>query len=228
MLNVVAFFSLVAALGTSAIILYGKRIHRARNEYVNTKHVIDDIILSFNKQFKEQSRKLESLTQKIGSYNTPDNLLERLTKQEKEIELLIERTKSLSTFQQESNRINKLEDKLNEALTMKEALLEKIEDVKKQLSPKKNTNPSIRSAIPIKREKALAPLTETELAVLELLSTCGKGTTPEIRKNIGLSREHTARLLKKLYEEGYLERSSGRVPFTYQLKDEMRKILKKA
>ena len=73
----------------------------------------------------------------------------------------------------------------------------------------------------------MAPLNETELAVLELLSTRGKGSTPEIKENIGLSREHTARLLKKLYEEGYLERSSGKVPFTYQLKDEMRKILKK-
>lgn len=227
MLNIVAFFSLAAALGTSAVILYSKRIHSARDEYVNTKHVIDDIIFSFNKQFKDQSKKLESLTKKLDSYILPDDLMERLEKQEKEIAILMERAMSFSNFQQESKRIDMLEHKLSEALTMKKALLEKIEDVRKQRSKSRSSNTSIRSAIPIKREKALAPLTETELVVLELLSTRGKGTTPEIKKNIGLSREHIARLLKKLYVEGYLERSSGKVPFTYQLKEEMRKILKK-
>ena len=227
MLNIVAFFSLAAALGTFVVVLYSKKIHSARDEYINTKHLIDDIIFSLNKQFQNQSKQLESLTKKIDSNTLPDNLIERLEQQVKEIAILMERTMSPSTFQQESQRIDKLEDILSEALTMNEAHLEKIEDLRKQRSQKRSSNTSIRSAIPIKREKALAPLNETELAVLELLSTRGKGSTPEIKENIGLSREHTARLLKKLYEEGYLERSSGKVPFTYQLKDEMRKILKK-
>jgi len=44
---------------------------------------------------------------------------------------------------------------------------------------------------------------------------------------VGLSREHTARLMKKLYEEGYLERETGKIPFRYSAKQELEKFLKK-
>ena len=82
--------------------------------------------------------------------------------------------------------------------------------------------------IPIKREKALSPLTETELIVLETLAIEGFKTTSDIRNKIKLSREHTARLMKKLYEKGYLERETGKIPFRYSIKTEMKKFLAKA
>ena len=81
--------------------------------------------------------------------------------------------------------------------------------------------------IPIKRDKAMAALTDTEIAVLEMLSTEGSKTAPEIKERVQLSREHTARLMKKLYEEGYLERETGKIPFKYNVKKEMEKFLKK-
>ncbi|MGE5533735.1 MAG: MarR family transcriptional regulator, partial [Bacillota bacterium] len=81
--------------------------------------------------------------------------------------------------------------------------------------------------IPIKRDKALAALTETEIAVLEMLSKEGAKTAPEIKERVHLSREHTARLMKKLYEEGYLEREAGKIPFRYSIKKEMETLLKR-
>ena len=33
--------------------------------------------------------------------------------------------------------------------------------------------------------------------------------------------------MKKLYEEGYLEREVGKIPFRYSIKKEMEKLLKK-
>jgi archaellum component FlaC/DNA-binding CsgD family transcriptional regulator len=82
--------------------------------------------------------------------------------------------------------------------------------------------------VPIKREKALAALTETEIAVLEMLSQEGAKTAPEIKERVHLSREHTARLMKKLYEEGYLEREAGKIPFRYSIKKEMEAFLQRA
>jgi DNA-binding MarR family transcriptional regulator len=79
--------------------------------------------------------------------------------------------------------------------------------------------------MPIKRDRALAALTETEVAVLEFLSSEGPKTAPEIKEKVQLSREHTARLMKKLYEEGYLERETGKLPFKYSVKKEMEKFL---
>jgi predicted HTH transcriptional regulator len=81
--------------------------------------------------------------------------------------------------------------------------------------------------MPIRRDKALATLTDTEIMVLEMLLTEGPKTAPEIKERISLSREHTARLMKKLYEEGYLERETGKIPFRYSAKEEMGKFLGK-
>jgi DNA-binding MarR family transcriptional regulator len=81
--------------------------------------------------------------------------------------------------------------------------------------------------VPIKRDKALAALTETEIAVLEMLSQEGAKTAPEIKERVHLSREHTARLMKKLYEEGYLEREAGKIPFRYSIKKEMEAFLQR-
>jgi DNA-binding MarR family transcriptional regulator len=79
----------------------------------------------------------------------------------------------------------------------------------------------------IKRDKAMATLTDTEIAVLEMLTAEGAKTAPDIKERVQLSREHTARLMKKLYEEGYLERETGNIPFRYSVKKEMEKLLKK-
>lgn len=73
----------------------------------------------------------------------------------------------------------------------------------------------------------MSRLTDTELSVLELLASEGPKTAPEIKERVKLSREHTARLMKKLYEEGYLERETGKIPFKYTVKKEMEKLLKK-
>jgi uncharacterized membrane protein len=87
--------------------------------------------------------------------------------------------------------------------------------------------PTGEPVITIRRDKAMAALTDTEVAVLELLSTEGSKTAPEIKERVRLSREHTARLMKKLYEEGYLERETAKIPFKYSVKKEMERLLKK-
>jgi DNA-binding MarR family transcriptional regulator len=86
---------------------------------------------------------------------------------------------------------------------------------------------SLETAIPIKRDKAMAQLTGTELSVLQMLTAEGAKTAPEIKERVKLSREHTARLMKKLYEQGYLERETSKIPFKYSVKKEMEKLLKR-
>jgi DNA-binding MarR family transcriptional regulator len=110
-----------------------------------------------------------------------------------------------------------------------ETLKTKIAGIEEQVQ-KFSTIPEMKSepVILIKRDKAMAALTDTELAVLEMLSTEGPKTAPEIKERVQHSREHTARLMKKLYEEGYLERETGKIPFKYSVKKEMEKLLKKS
>ena len=64
--------------------------------------------------------------------------------------------------------------------------------------------------------------TPTELQVLALLFEQGPKSAPEIGHLVGRSREHSARLMKKLFEEGYVKRDQSRIPFRYSLVDRVR------
>ena len=69
--------------------------------------------------------------------------------------------------------------------------------------------------------------TPTELQVLTLLANEGPKSAPEIGLVVGRSREHTARLMKKLYEEGYIRRDQTRIPFRYSLVERVKRTFKK-
>lgn len=64
--------------------------------------------------------------------------------------------------------------------------------------------------------------TPTELQVLNLLASEGPKSAPEIGISVGRSREHTARLMKRLYEEGYVRRDQTRTPFRYSIVEKIR------
>jgi predicted transcriptional regulator len=57
--------------------------------------------------------------------------------------------------------------------------------------------------------------TPTELQVLTLLANEGPKSSPEIGRFVGRSREHTARLMRKLFDDGYVRRDQSRIPFRY-------------
>jgi DNA-binding MarR family transcriptional regulator len=86
-----------------------------------------------------------------------------------------------------------------------------------------------RSVLPSGRELGSLPsiTTATELQVLTMLANEGPKSAPEIGQAVGRSREHTARLMKKLYEEGYVRRDQTRIPFRYSLVERVKQTFKK-
>jgi len=51
------------------------------------------------------------------------------------------------------------------------------------------------------------------------LITAKEMTSRDIQITIGRSREHTSRLMKRLFEEGLVERNTRQKPFTYKITD---------
>lgn len=74
---------------------------------------------------------------------------------------------------------------------------------------------------------ALSRLTPTELKALQLLVMEGPLPSPNIGRTVGKSREHTARLMKRLYEQGYVDRETSRIPYRYKLNEKIRGVLEK-
>ena len=244
---------------------YYNRIRQAQKEYEKARDAVEDIVLSFNRELRRESERLEQIAFKVeGSLAKSDTGLRRIDNMEKRISpvesqlnnledqkrnfenqiIIIKNQKSLletqinqldSLTQNNSNLstvLSGLDIKIKDIEIIQETLKNKINIFEEQIQKISLTPPEIKieqmlPVVPIKRDKALASLTYTEVAVLEMLSSEGSKTAPEIKERVNLSREHTARLMKKLYEDGYLEREADKIPFRYSVKKEMEKFLKK-
>jgi chromosome segregation ATPase len=222
---------------------------------VKARDFVEDIVLSFNRQLQRESDKFESMVSKVeGSHATADASYRKAESIERKIEpfeqqlgILSQSYQALSQTTSQSvtenaqssttilSGLTGLEAKLKDIEATQETLRSRIAGFEEQIhklsvapTPQQATVEVALPPIPIKRDKALAALTETEIQVLEMLSKEGAKTAPEIKERVHLSREHTARLMKKLYEEGYLEREAGKIPFRYSIKKEMEALMQRA
>lgn len=222
----------------AASIEYYLHVRKAQREYNKAKTLVEDLILSFGRELKHIADRSESVLIKIEENAAKtDSNLRKVEALERRVTPLENQTIFISQSRLEvtSNMSNilteltGLESKLKDIEGSQETLRVKVDGFEEQIQKltvvpgESKTEPVIL----IKRDKAMAALTGTEVTVLEFLSSEGSKTAPEIRDRVKLSREHTARLMKKLYEEGYLEREVSKIPFRYSIKKEMEKLLKK-
>jgi predicted transcriptional regulator len=219
------------AVTVGAAIKYYKQLRRVQREYEKAEQVVEDIVLSFNRQIRQEADKLELVAYKVEAVSSKtDKALRKAEEVDKKL-LPLEGKIGVTLEDREKllMRLDEVDKKVRDTVVSQEALTAKISTMEEQAQQfSMFPEAKIEAVIPIKREKVLAPLTETELSVLEMLSLEGPKTAPEIKGKIKLSREHTARLMKKLYESGYLERETSKIPFKYSVKKEMEKLLRKA
>jgi predicted transcriptional regulator len=219
------------AVTVGAAIKYYKQLRRVQQEYEKAEQVVEDIVLSFNRQIRHEANRLELVAYKVEAVSSKsDKALRKAEEVDKKL-LPLEGKIGAALGDREKllMRLDEVDKKVRDTVVSQEALTAKISAMEEQAQQfSMFPEAKIEAVIPIKREKVLAPLTETELSVLEMLSLEGPKTAPEIKEKIKLSREHTARLMKKLYESGYLERETSKIPFKYSVKKEMEKLLRKA
>ena len=227
-LLILAGILLAATIG--AAVEYYRQVRKAQKEYEKAKGSVEDIVLSFNRELKREVNKLEVLAFKVeGIASKADVSVKKANSSEKKVAPL---ESSVQRVVEENasilSHVTDVNVKIRDIEMSHEKLCKRITSLDEELQ-KAIAIPEVRSVpvIPIKRDKAMAALTDTELTVLEVLSIEGPKTAPEIKERVQLSREHTARLMKKLYEKGYLERETGKIPFKYSIKKEMGKFLKK-
>ncbi len=228
--DILVLVTAVLLFGTiSALFLYYRRIRTLREEYEQARGVVDNIVVSVGSQFRRQENLVNVVAQKIeGTTMENKQVVKRVEDYERR---LTDLANVIGDVPQIEERFSgQLEEMRNEVESIKSAqdkVMQKIVEIEKLKQESFVPEAKIEAAIPIKKEKALAPLTETELMVLETIGREGERTAPEIREKINLTREHTARLMKKLYKDGYLERDTHKMPYIYRLKEEMQKILKR-
>jgi predicted DNA-binding transcriptional regulator len=227
---VASLMAVLVAVTISSAILYYKQVRKIQVEYEKAKSVIEDVVLSFNRELRKEVDRTELVAYKVeGNAAKADNIGKRIDALEKTVESVkIQAAPSSEKDQYLSLEVSNINSRIASLEALQEAVKTKVSGIEEEMQ-KFVSVPEMRNepAIQIRRDKALAALTGTEISVLEMLVTEGSKTAPEIKERVKLSREHTARLMKKLYEEGYLERETGKIPFRYSAKKEMEKVLKK-
>jgi len=227
---VVSLMAVLVAATISSAILYYRQIRKIQVEYEKARSIIEDVVLSFNRELRKEVDRTELVAYKVeGNAAKADNIVKRMDSLEKTMESVkVQAVPSPEKEQALSVEFSSLNSRVASLEALQETVKTKVSGIEEEMQ-KFVSIPEMRNepAIQIRREKALAALTDTEISVLEMLVTEGSKTAPEIKDRVSLSREHTARLMKKLYEEGYVERETGKIPFRYNAKKEMEKVLKK-
>lgn len=211
------------------IILYYRRLRNLSQEYEKARGIVNDVIMSIDRQFNRQKDRVLFFARKLEDILSENKTVtEKVKKYEGQLADLTTAVTTIPQFKEKfSEQIEEMHIEVVELKDVQERVLKKLVEIEKIKKEIDVPEVKIEAAIPIKKEKALEPLTETELMVLETIGKEGEKTAPEIRDKIGLTREHTARLMKKLYKDGYLERDTHKMPYIYRLKEEMEKILRK-
>ncbi len=212
--------------------IYLIKLKKVLREYKSAKEVIEDIIISFNGDLKEHEKNMDAIEKRLQETIIEMEHIKSINKQDdRKLEEIMEIKEIISDIMKKVDDLSsKISDIYNKYKQMKETVsifetkLEKIED---SIQSKLREESEVRAAIPIKKEKALANLTETELKVLQILAKEGEKTASQIREKINLTREHTSRLMKRLYSRGYVERNTDRLPYVYRIKEEMLDFLLK-
>ena len=205
-INLMLFFLISAVL-----VIYVKKIRKADIEYTKAKGLLEEIVRSFSREIQDLERKIEETNIRLENIQMPgkDQMKMELNALSSKIENLMNLYSSLE------KKIERFKAEISRFINQQTA------DLPKQ--PEQDIIP--KPSFYVGRERALAPLTPTELKVLEILSTEGEKTVREIRSRLGLTREHTGRLMKSLYDRGYVERRTNRIPYVYRIKREMENLL---
>lgn len=120
---------------------------------------------------------------------------------------------------------------LQEILSNDKRLVFELEQLKSRLTsieqkplPRSEMSSQTRSQGPALDGDILDALTPTERQTVEILGREGPKAAPELGRRMRKSREHMARLMKKLYMEGYVDRESNHAPFRYKLNEKVRQV----
>jgi DNA-binding CsgD family transcriptional regulator len=208
-------------LSTACIaLLYYLKVRQASKEYMKAKGALDDIVFSFNKELRAEGDKIRELIEKkiVEALDAVDSIKPKVTDLEDRLRKM-EGSTAIVPNDQRDLRKTISDSSGQQSEPLREAMVTSMAAGGHE--PAMLTTPPVS----LRKERALAPLTDTEVQILELLARQGEKTAVQIQGEIKLTREHTARLMKKLYVSGYVERRTDRTPYTYQLKKETEGLL---
>jgi hypothetical protein len=212
---------------------YGK-LSEASRSYNEARGTVRSLLSGIKQRMNEQTVEIRSIRDEVAFFQARNDFWksekrvdsEKLDNLSTGVETALVATQRFGSaviaIKQDCSRISETQEilaKKVEDLSMKQRIFE-------EQGIEKIEGPAVGPLSIEKKEvrKGLDKLNGTELQVLSMLLEKSMAA-PEIGKSLLKTREHTARLMKKLYEEGYIERETNRIPYTYKINESLRNYL---
>lgn len=200
------------ALTIVASLIYHRRIKQAQGEYEGAKDLVKNITMGFSKQASRLDKTMTRVERETSMAKQTST--EALKRGEDALNISSESLKATKSI---ANRL----DETDKAVESVKAEIQKLARGAKPSVVKKD----VEGPIPLQQESVLEQLTETEVEVLAIIDELVEASVPEIRERIKKTREHTARLLKKLYEKGFIDRNTSGMPYKYHIRKEIKEAI---
>ena len=201
------------AVTTIASFIYYKRISQAQQEYEESRDIVRGITNGFTRQ-------ISRLTAAISGFEIDASDAQRIAAQALEAS-----RKAVEASNSGVDERKLLAQRFEGTEKTIEVIRKEIRELSKRPVPLVRAVP-LDAPIPLQQGDVLNQLTPTEFDVLTLIDEMGEGSVPEIRERIQKTREHTARLLKKLFDKGFIDRNTSSMPYRYHLRKEVVELVK--
>ena len=204
---------------------YRSKLILVEKEYEKSKNIIKNIVITFNKKQEDQESKIEGVLYNIESLVSRVELLDSTIKDHKKKILTIDddiKTALLANVKM-SQRLLDLDEADRFGVISHRSLDSPPEIEKQKASIYRERINQIPE--PVSTNGVLNGLTETEKQILTILVKQGEKTAPEIEKIIDKTREHTSRLMKKLFTAGYVNRNTHKIPYVYEADKDLIEII---
>ena len=197
----------------AASIIFYRKIKEATTEYEGSKESVRNITFGFTRQVN----RLQQDVAKVENAATTAKIVasEALKNSGEAKEATLKGLEAVKTMQ---NRVESTESTV-------ESLKKEVQKLAAAPKQRVVVRQDLSAPIPVQQGNVLAQLTETELSALKKIVELGEGVVPEIKEHLGTTREHTARMLKKLYEFGFVDRSTNAMPYRYSVRKEIRDLI---
>lgn len=206
------------------IVNYSKRAFSLKKEYVEAKDIVSSIVLSFRRRQDDQDKKITDITSEMeGIHSTIEKLIGRNQIIEGKISNLITSIKSAFLINKNVvEHITTMREEINDLSKTQQSIQKQFMDLDEKYQKMPET---VKTEVAKDEAPLEVKLTETEEQIVQFLLIEGPKTAPTVEEKIGKTREHTARLMKKLWQEGFIERDTHRIPFVYRANEKLKKSL---
>ena len=193
------------------------KLRSATREYEISKDLVKAVTMTAKISIDKQKKQIEEIEYELENIQSQiEQNRGSLEYNQDKMDIILENIISILKMNKiMSESIMTLNEKINSEIISRQNVKKPI-----QVISKENAENRSKHSTEVKTQQF--NLTLTEQSIIQVLLNEGPKTAPQIQSNIGKTREHTSRLLKKLWQEGYIDRETHSIPYRYRPSNELK------